>query len=92
MSQSRKDSSEIDLCTYILDFIFVKVRYSVDDHPWEGTPKVEQLMKHKRHDARSKDIILQVGIPGSPETLEEVQVDMILGDLVEMGQVGLRQC
>ena len=49
-------------------------------------------MEHKRHDARSKDIILQVRIPGSPETLKEVQVDMILGDLVEMGQVGLRQC
>lgn len=77
--------------TNILDFVFVKVGYVVDDHPWEGASEVEDLVKYKGHDTRSKDIILQVRIPGSPETLKHVQVDIVFGDLIKMGQVGFRR-
>ena len=58
--------AEKDHSTHILNFVFIKVRYSIDDHPGKSAPEVEDLMHRKGHDACSKDIILQVRIPGSP--------------------------
>lgn len=77
--------------TDILNLVFVKVPNAVDDHPWNSAPEVDHLMHHKGHDARSKDIILHRRIPGCPQALEDVQVYIIFGDLVKMGQVGRRR-
>lgn len=74
---------------YILDLVFVEVWYAVDNHPWKRTPKVYDLMHHKGHDPSSQNIVLQVRIPGSPHTLQEVQVHIVFGNLIELAPISI---
>lgn len=45
-------------------------------------------MHDEGHDAGCEDIVLHVGIPCCPCFLEKVEVDVVLGDLVEVVRVG----
>ena len=44
-------------------------------------------MQGKRHDPSCEDIILHIGVPRSPHALEEVQVNIVFGDLIELSPV-----
>jgi len=39
------------------------------------------------HDAGGQDVIANEGVPGGPETLEVVELDVVLGDLFELAPV-----
>jgi len=41
-------------------------------------------MHHERHDASCQDVILHIGIPGGPESLRNVKVNIIFGNLIEL--------
>lgn len=61
----------------------------IDDYPGQGATEVDKFMHKKGHDAGRKHIVLHVGIPGCPQALEDVQMDIVLGYLVELTPVGL---
>ena len=44
-------------------------------------------MHEEGHDSRREDIILHVGVPRSPHSLEDIEVDIVLGYLVELAPV-----
>lgn len=44
-------------------------------------------MHHKRHDASGQNIVLHESIPSHPQALEEVEMDIIFGDLVKLTPV-----
>jgi hypothetical protein len=68
----------------MLNLVFVEDgRKGVDDDPGDGAAKVHGFMHHKGHDARSKHIILHVGVPGGPKLLEIVERGIGDADLVE---------
>ena len=46
-------------------------------------------MHQKRHDARRKHIVLHVGIPSRPQTLEDVEMNVVFRDVVELTPVGI---
>lgn len=82
-----------------LDLVFFEVGHHVDYDPGQRATKVYDLMHHKGHDSRGKDIVLHVRVPRSPETLEDIEVDIVFGDdlkglgvcfwlLEELGAVG----
>lgn len=56
----------------------MEIRYLVHDDKGEGAAKIDKLMHSEGHDAGGKDIVLHVGIPGCPQTLSEVKVDIVL--------------
>lgn len=72
---------------YVLNLVLLEVRYLADDDPREGTSEVHQLMHNKGHDAGGNHIILHVGIPGRPHALQVVQMNIVLGDLLELAPV-----
>lgn len=47
-------------------------------------------MHHKGHDTGSQDIVLHVGVPGSPQALSDVELNIVLGDLIKLAPVGVR--
>ena len=52
---------------YVLDLVFIKSWYALDDHPRERATKIYDFVHDKGHDSRCEDIILHEGIPGNPE-------------------------
>lgn len=47
-------------------------------------------MHNERHDSSCEDIILHVRVPGSPESLEDIEMDVVFRDLFEGLGVGFR--
>ena len=56
-----------------MNLVFVELWHAVDNDPGEGASEVDELMHGEGHDSSSEDIVLHVGIPGSPETLKDVE-------------------
>lgn len=79
----------IVLATYVLNLVLVEVGYPVDDDPGQTAAEVDDLVHEEAHDAGGEDIVADVGVPRSPHTLEVVEVDIVLGDLVELVPVGV---
>ena len=75
----------------VLYLKFVEVVDAVNHHPRKGTAKVDDLVHRKGQNARRENIILHVRVPGSPHALEDVEVDVILGNFVELAPVGVRR-
>ena len=48
-------------------------------------------MHQERHDACGEDIVLHVGIPRCPQTLENIQMHIVLGHFVELTPVSVRR-
>lgn len=72
----------------MLNFVSVEEgRKGVDDDPGDRAAKVDGFVHHKRHDARSKHIVLHVGVPSGPELLEIIERGIGGADLVECGPV-----
>jgi len=44
------------------------------------------------HDSGCEDIVLHVGVPTCPETLKDVQVNIVLGQLIVDTKVGIWSC
>jgi hypothetical protein len=75
------------LATYVLNLVLVEVWYPINDNPGQRATKVDHLMHHKGHDARSQHIILHVRIPGRPHLLEHVEVHIVFGYLIVLAPV-----
>ena len=76
--------------TYLLDLVLPKIRYAVDDYPWQRAPKVYSLMHNKGHDPCGKDIVPHESIPRQPEALEIVELNIVLRDLLKRPPVCIR--
>lgn len=46
-------------------------------------------MHRKGHNARSKDIILHVGVPSRPQPLKDIEMHIVPGDIVKLAPVGI---
>ena len=75
--------------SYILNLVSVEVWNAVYDRPRDRAPKIDGLVHNKRHDASSEDIILQIGVPGCPQAFKNVEVDIVLGNFIELAPVSL---
>lgn len=70
-----------------MDLVLVEVGHVIDQEPWEGSAKVDQLVHDKGHYASREDIVAHVGVPGSPEFLKVIKRHIVLRDLFELGPV-----
>lgn len=68
---------------YLLDLVFPKYAKGVDNDPWERSSEIHEFVHRKGHDAGRKDIVLHIRIPGLPQPLKHIEMDIILGDLFE---------
>ncbi|EFE35075.1 uncharacterized protein ARB_06031 [Trichophyton benhamiae CBS 112371] len=64
------------------DFI---LQQTVDDHPGKRAAKVDDLVHGKGHDAGGEDVVLHVGVPGRPHLLEDIELGVVCGRLLELG-------
>jgi hypothetical protein len=70
------------LRTYALDLVFVEVWDEAYDNPGKRTAEVDNLVHHEGHDTGRQSVILNVGIPCSPEELQGIEFLVILADLI----------
>jgi hypothetical protein len=75
--------------TYALNFVFVEVWDHADDDPGQAAAEVDGLVHDKAHDTSSERIVADVCVPRSPHALKVVEVDIVLGHLVEVVPVGV---
>ena len=61
-----------------MNFVLVKDWYPVDDHPRNGTTKVDEFVHEKGHDTSGEDIIADVGVPSGPHALKVVEMNIVL--------------
>lgn len=47
-------------------------------------------MHDEGQDSRCQDIVLHKSIPCSPQPFEDIEVDVVLGDFIELAPVGVR--
>jgi len=80
--------SPLALHTHVLNLVFVEIWNAVDDHPRQRSTKIDNLVHEKGHDASGQDIIADKGVPGSPETLKVVELNIVFGDFFELAPVG----
>lgn len=73
--------------THVLELVLIHKRHGVNQHPWQAAAKVDDLVHHERHDAGGECIILDVEVPRSPEALEDVEVNVQLGHLVQNTEI-----
>lgn len=73
--------------THILNLVLVEGRNAVDNNVGEAAAKVDNLVHHEGHDTGGEGVILHVQIPSGPEALEDIELDIDLGDLFEDGEV-----
>ena len=73
----------------ILYLIFVEVGDAVNHHPGKGTTEVDDLVHREGEDACREDIVLHIRVPGRPQALEEIEMDIVLGNFVELPPVGI---
>lgn len=76
-------------CLYILNLVFVEVTYVVDNDPGQRAAKVDNFVHQKGHDASSENVVLHVGVPRSPQALEDVEMDIVFGDFIKLAPVSV---
>lgn len=69
--------------TYVLKLVSVEEGDAVDDDPGNRASEVQSLVDDKGHDSCRKDVVAHPCVPGHPHLLEEVELDVVLGDLLE---------
>lgn len=74
---------------YLLNLIPPKPRNSIDDDPWQGPAKIHSFVHDKGHDTGCQDIVLHICVPRQPKSLGVVERDVVFGDLLERGPVGV---
>jgi hypothetical protein len=72
-----------------LNLVLPEIWNAVDDKPGQSAAKVETFMHDERHDARGEDIVAHPGVPCKPHLLKVVQLNIVLGDLLEGAPVGI---
>jgi len=72
------DFRERRIHTYSLNLVLVEVRNLIHDYERDGAAEVDGFVEDEGHDARGEDIVLQVGIPGGPGFLQDIEVYIIL--------------
>lgn len=75
--------------TYVLNLVFIEVGNAVNDGPRYRAPEIHSFVHYKGHDACGKDIVLHVGIPRRPQPLEDIEVNIVFGDVLELPPVRL---
>ena len=75
--------------TYALNLVFVEVWDHADDDPGQTAAEVDGLVHDEAHDTGGEGIVADVCVPRSPHALEVVEVDIVLGHLVEVVPVGV---
>ena len=76
--------------SYVLDLVLVEVGYLVHDEPRQGPSKVYDFMHYERQDSGGEYIILHESVPCRPETLKNIEMNIVLGNLVELTPVRFR--
>ncbi len=74
---------EIGNATYVLELPLLEKGNAVHDHEGSRAAEVDDLVHDEAHDAGGEDIVLHPEVPGRPEALGDVELDIILGDLLE---------
>ena len=69
--------------TYVLELILLEEGNAVHDHKGSGTAEVDDLVHDEAHDAGGQDIVLHPQVPRRPEALDDVELDIVLGNLLE---------
>jgi len=75
-----------------LNLVFVEVGYGIDYNPGNAAAKIDGFVHDETEDSGREDIVLHVGIPTGPQSLKDVQVNIILGQLVIDTYVGVGGC
>lgn len=75
--------------THSLDLVLVEERDGVDENPRERAAEVDGLVHDEGHDTGGQNIVVHVSVPRKPEALEVVEGDIVLGNLLELGPVGV---
>lgn len=70
--------------TYSLDLELPEIGNLVHNDKRKSSAKVDDFVYAKRHDACSEHVVLHVGIPCCPSFLKDVEVNVVLGNLVEV--------
>lgn len=86
-----QSSSIFNGYAYILNLVLPEKTESVDDNPRKRSSKIHHFVHHERHDAGCKDIVLHESVPGLPQSLENIEVDIVLGDFLVVAPVRLRR-
>lgn len=76
---------------YVLNLVLSEKTETVDEDPWERSAEIHKFVHHERHDTGCEDIVLHKGVPSFPESLENVEVDIVLGDFFKVAPVRLRR-
>ena len=76
---------------YVLNLVLSEKTESVDDNPWERSAEIHDFVHHERHDTGCEDIVLHKSVPGFPQSLKNIEVDIVLGDFLEVAPVRLRR-
>lgn len=80
-------ASSTPIKTYALNLVLVEVRYPVNDNPRQRSTKIDQFVHHKGHDSGGNDVVGDIGIPCRPHPLENIKVNIVLGDVFELTPV-----
>lgn len=65
-------------CPYILNLVVFQQTQAIDDDPGQGASEVDDFVHDERHDASGQDIILHPSIPGGPQSLNNIEVSVVL--------------
>lgn len=74
---------------YLLNLPSTEIGDRVDYDPRQTTAEVNDLVHNERHDACGEDVVLHPQVPGGPEALEGVELDIVPVDVVEDAEVAL---
>lgn len=90
---SRWESSELIKISQgkanILNLISIEILYTIDDHPGNRAAKVYELVHGEGHDSSCEHIVLHESVPCSPQTFEDIEVDVVFRDFVESAPIGV---
>lgn len=90
LEEDKSSASELLLKSVwmtLLNLVLLEVGDVVNNHPWDASTKIDDLVHHERHDTCSEDIILHVLVPRSPQFLSSVEINLNSADLVVNGPV-----
>lgn len=73
-----------------MNFILSEESETIDNDPWERSAEIHEFVHHERHDTCCQDIVLHIGIPCVPQSLEDIEMDIVFRDLLEGVPVSLR--
>lgn len=70
--------------TYVLNLVLVEVGNTVDNDPGKRAAEVDEFVHHEGHDTSGEHVVANVRIPGHPQFLKVVEVNIVLRNLVEL--------